>query len=66
MTFLLSASMRRRFVRADMRKRFKRKLCCCAMCKAHKRGKSNRWKFRDFDRLKRDEKECHEATLHKR
>ena len=46
-----------------MRKRLKKKLRSCPMCKSFKMHGSNRWKYRDFDRLKRDEKECHEATL---
>lgn len=40
----------------------KRKACCCAMCKGHKRGKSNRWKPKEFDRLVRMEKEIREAV----
>ena len=39
-----------------MRKRYKKKLCCCAMCKAHKRGKSKRWKIKDEALLKEFEK----------
>jgi hypothetical protein len=45
-----------------MRKRLKRKLKCCGMCKPHKRGGANRWKPRDFDRLVRAEKEVREVA----
>lgn len=40
-----------------MRKRLKRKRRCCAMCKPGKRGGAVRWKDRQLDRLKRDERE---------
>ena len=43
-----------------MRKQYKRKKRCCAMCKAHKRGKANRWKIKDKDALLRQSKECRE------
>lgn len=39
-----------------MRKRLKHKKCCCAMCKSHKRGWSNRWKAKEAERLKRYER----------
>jgi hypothetical protein len=45
-----------------MRKRLKKKLRSCKLCKPHKMHAANRWKLRDFDRLRRDEKECQEAT----
>ncbi len=34
-----------------MRKHLKNKDRCCAMCKPHKRGHSNRWKPKDFAQL---------------
>lgn len=40
-----------------MRKRLKNKKRSCALCKPHKTGHSNRWKAKESDRLKRDEKE---------
>jgi len=46
-----------------MRKRLKKKLCACAMCKPFKRGKANRWKHRELDGLERAEKDCRDAVL---
>ena len=40
-----------------MRKRLKKKLHSCAMCKAHKMHGANRWKLKDLDSLKRFERE---------
>ncbi len=43
-----------------MRKRMKKKLRSCAMCKAHKMGWDQRWKKKDLVALERFET----ATLH--
>ena len=40
-----------------MRKRLKKKLRCCTMCKPHKRGYANRWKRKDEAALREFEKE---------
>lgn len=40
-----------------MRKRFKKKLRSCPMCKPHKTGGSNRWNPKELDRLKRAERQ---------
>jgi hypothetical protein len=40
-----------------MRKRLKNKVCSCALCKPHKRGKSGRWKDKELVDLKEFEKE---------
>jgi len=45
-----------------MRKRLKKKLRSCPMCKPHKTHGATRWNVKEFDRLKRDEKECREAV----
>jgi len=45
-----------------MRKRLKRKKRACGLCKPHKRGKSNRWKTKEFDKLQRAEKEIQEVV----
>lgn len=44
-----------------MRKRQKNKKRSCKMCKPHKMGWDNRWKYKDEERLKREEKEIKEA-----
>ena len=43
-----------------MRKRLKKKKRSCAMCKPHKMHDANRWKLKDFDKIKRSEKEISE------
>jgi len=40
-----------------MRKRYKKKLRSCAMCKPHKMHGANRWKVKDEAKLKEFEKE---------
>jgi hypothetical protein len=40
-----------------MRKRLKRKRRSCALCKPHKMGGENRWKAKEFARLKEAESE---------
>lgn len=40
-----------------MRKRTKVKHCSCALCKPHKTGHSNRWKYKDLEKMKIFEKE---------
>jgi len=40
-----------------MRKRYKKKLKSCAMCKPHKMNGANRWKPKDEARLKEFEQE---------
>lgn len=45
-----------------MRKRMKKKLRSCKMCKPHKMGLANRWKPRELDRMKRDEREILDAV----
>lgn len=44
-----------------MRKRFKKKLRSCAMCKPWKMCSAHRWAIKDMDALNRAEKEIHEA-----
>lgn len=44
-----------------MRKRLKRKLRSCPLCKPNKTGGANRWRVKEFDRLVRAEKEIGEA-----
>lgn len=39
-----------------MRKRLKRKLRSCNMCKPHKTGRSNRWKPKEEARLREFER----------
>lgn len=46
-----------------MRKRMKKKLRSCPLCKPHKTGGSCRWKPKEFELLKQDEKEIREALL---
>ncbi len=44
-----------------MRKRYKNKTkSTCGLCKPHKRGWANRWKEKEFFKLKCDEKEMKE------
>ena len=45
-----------------MRKRLKKKLRSCAMCKAHKMRGTNRWKPKELSDLKESEKVCREET----
>ena len=45
-----------------MRKRLKRKLRSCPLCKSFKMHGSNRWKLKEFDKLVRMEKEIREAV----
>lgn len=48
-----------------MRKRYKSKTkSTCGLCKPHKRGWSNRWKVKDFFRLKQDEAEIKEYDVY--
>jgi hypothetical protein len=44
-----------------MRKRLKKKLRSCPMCKPHKTQGANRWKTKELDRLERAEREMKEA-----
>jgi len=41
-----------------MRKNYKSKRCCCAMCKSHKRHWSSRWKHKDEVFLREFEREA--------
>lgn len=45
-----------------MRKRLKKKLRSCALCKPHKMGWDNRWKPKDAALLEEAEKEIAEAN----
>jgi hypothetical protein len=45
-----------------MRKRLKRKRRSCALCKPYKMGIENRWKPKEFSRLKQAEAEIRQAT----
>ncbi|MBA3825082.1 MAG: hypothetical protein H0X24_14450 [Ktedonobacterales bacterium] len=40
-----------------MRKHRKRKQCCCALCKPLKRGLMKRWKPKEYERLRRWERD---------
>jgi hypothetical protein len=44
-----------------MRKRLKRKRRSCALCKPYKMGGENRWKPKEFARLKQTESEIRQA-----
>jgi len=44
-----------------MRKRLKKKLRSCQMCKPHKMGWENRWSVRERDRLERAERQMKAA-----
>jgi len=46
-----------------MRKRYKRKLRSCGLCKPHKRGVENRWKPKAFASIRSAEREIRNATL---
>lgn len=46
-----------------MRKRLKKKLRSCAMCKPHKMHGTNRWKPKELAKLQESEKICREETL---
>lgn len=39
-----------------MRKRLKKKKRSCVLCKPHKMGWANRWKAKDFSKIKEFEK----------
>ena len=45
-----------------MRKQYKLKKHSCGLCKPHKMHGAGRWKLKDEDRLRRDEKSCHDAV----
>ena len=45
-----------------MRKRLKKKLRSCALCKPHKMGRDNRWKPKEAALLSEAEKELDEVT----
>ena len=45
-----------------MRKRLKRKRRSCALCKPYKMGGENRWKPKEFARLKKAESEIRRAS----
>ena len=45
-----------------MRKRLKRKRRACGLCKPHKKGMENRWKTKEFARLKEAEAEVRSAS----
>ena len=45
-----------------MRKRLKKKLRSCPMCKPHKMHGAIFWSPKELDSLKRSEKECLDAT----
>ena len=43
------------------RKRYKRKLRACGLCRPHKAGRSNRWSPKELQRLRQLEKAVHGA-----
>ncbi len=45
-----------------MRKRYKSKRACCALCKPHKRGWDRRWPVRELAALARAEREMRVAA----
>jgi hypothetical protein len=45
-----------------MRKVYKRKRRCCALCKPHKVGWDKRWKVKEVTRLIQMERECRNLT----
>ena len=44
-------------IKINMRKMFKLKKHSCALCKPHKTGRQNRWKSKEFSKMKIFEKE---------
>lgn len=44
-----------------MRKRLKKKLRSCPMCKPHKTRGANRWNVKELDRLERAERQMKDA-----
>lgn len=43
------------------RKRYKKKVRACGLCKPHKSGRSNRWSPRELQRLRQFEQTLHRA-----